>query len=304
MNDMNETSLAVTRNQPVTIMQAPPFMETMEIARALAASGFFKDCRAPEQAFAKILAGQEIGIGAMASLSGIHIVDGKPTLDATLVGAQIKKSGRYDYRVKVSNENECVLEFYERGKAVGESSFNMQDAQRAGLNTRAVWKAYPKDMLRSRAITRGARTYCPDVFNGAIYTPEEIGADVEIDNSGAMKLVSAGADPDPQQTPDNAEREELVNTIYGMVSVDPEIKGSAMHALRMKRVAEVVGASTIPTRWSGFSLNQLRAFVTQQTQSIERCGECGNIDGTHRDGCTEDPEAADILAQQYQEAQA
>lgn len=33
-------------------------------------------------------------------------------------------------------------------------------------------------MLLSRALTNGARWYCPDVFNGPIYTPEELSVDV------------------------------------------------------------------------------------------------------------------------------
>ena len=39
-------------------------------------------------------------------------------------------------------------------------------------------------MLFARALTNGARWHCPDVFGGAIYEPEELGAKVEYTDNG------------------------------------------------------------------------------------------------------------------------
>ena len=46
------------------------------------------------------------------------------------------------------------------------------------------WEKYPRNMVFARALTNGARWYCPDVFNGPIYTPDELGAGVAIDSQG------------------------------------------------------------------------------------------------------------------------
>jgi hypothetical protein len=34
-------------------------------------------------------------------------------------------------------------------------------------------------MLYARALSNGAKWYCPDVFGGPIYTPDELGAVVD-----------------------------------------------------------------------------------------------------------------------------
>lgn len=155
-------------------------IDVFALGKVLAASGYFKDTRDEAQAVAKILAGQELGIGPIAALSNIHIVEGKPTLGAHLIAAAIKKSGKYDYRVLRHTDAECVLEFYERGDAVGQSSFSMKDAQRAGLAGRGPWRSYPRNMMFSRALTNGARMYCPDVFVTGVYTPDELDGDYTI----------------------------------------------------------------------------------------------------------------------------
>ena len=50
----------------------------------------------------------------------------------------------------------------------------MEDAKRAGLLGKTSWQRYPEDMLFARALSRGARRFCPDALGGAIYTPEEL----------------------------------------------------------------------------------------------------------------------------------
>jgi len=176
------------------------------IAQYFADSGLFKGIN-KAAAFVKILAGQELGIGPMQAMSQLHIMEGKLSLDATLVGAQIKRSGRYNYEIEESNDKVCIIRFYERDKFLGASSFSIDDARTAGLASRTNWIKYPKDMLRSRAMTKGARTYCPDVFNGSIYAPEELDKDAvaeerEQKRLSEIEIVDAvdlqKIDPEPQ----------------------------------------------------------------------------------------------------------
>ena len=151
-------------------------------ATALHASGFFKDVASQAQAMVKVMAGAELGLPPFASMSGIHIVQGKPVLGANLIATLVKNSGRYDYRIKTLDNRACVLEWYENGKPVGEAGFTMDEANAAGLTNKPTWKAYASDMLFARAISRGARRFAPGIFGGApIYTPEEMGADTDED---------------------------------------------------------------------------------------------------------------------------
>lgn len=174
--------------------------EVTNIGEVFAKSGYFKDATDMAKAVTKVLAGQELGLGPMQSMVGIHIVQGKPTLSASLVGALIKRSGRYDFRVRHLDDKSCTLDFYERGEKVGDSTFTMEDAKAAGLLGNSTWKSYPRNMLHSRALTNGARWYAPDVFGGAIYTPDELGAVVD-GETGDVVSVPEEEKPAPRVPP-------------------------------------------------------------------------------------------------------
>ena len=147
------------------------------IANDLHKSRLFKT-GSVEQALAVILMGRELGIGPTTALSNIVIAAGKPTLGASLVGALIQKSGRYTYQVTEMTDQQVSIDFYSTARTaakLGTSTFTLQDAQRARLSGSQTWQQYPRNLLLARALTNGARWYCPEVFGGAIYDPEELG---------------------------------------------------------------------------------------------------------------------------------
>lgn len=152
---------------PVSKLQTSEIMST---AKAFYESGMFLDIKSAAQAVVKIQAGQEIGIPPFAAMSGIHIIQGKPTIGAGLIASRIKGSGKYDYEVKEQTEKICSIDFYQGKKMIGNSTFTIEDAKKAG--TKNVDK-FPRNMLFARAISNGVKWYCPDVFAGPVYTPEE-----------------------------------------------------------------------------------------------------------------------------------
>jgi len=174
------------------------------VAKACAASGYYKDARDLSQALVKMLAGREMGVGPIQALAQIHIVEGKPAAGASLIAANVKRSGRYDYRVKVRTNEECVLEWFEQGKSVGESSFTLDDARRAGLAGKNNWKSYPRAMLFARALTEGVRVYCPDAAGGVIYTPEELGAASTNENGEPLEREERDVTPPKPAAPSRA----------------------------------------------------------------------------------------------------
>lgn len=174
-------------------MNLPVITEVMPVAEIMMASGFFKDTKDVAQAAVKIIAGQELGIGPVAALRGIDIVEGQVSLRSHLVAAMIRKSEKYDYTVNESNEERCVITYYNAAKDIklGTSIFSMEMAKKAGLAGRKVWQQYPQDMLYNRAMSRGARVYCPDIFLGATYVDGELEHDVEIvgkNGDGTLEL--------------------------------------------------------------------------------------------------------------------
>lgn len=157
--------------------------ELGRIGQIFVTSGFFSDTKDAAQAIVKVMAGQELGFAPIASMTGVYIMKGKVSLSANLMAAAIKRSGRYTFKVLQLDAKECSIEFYEilggKRESIGISSFTMAEAAQAGLAGSATWKNFPRNMLYARAMSNGAKWYCPDVFGGPIYTPDELGAAVD-----------------------------------------------------------------------------------------------------------------------------
>lgn len=148
--------------------------ESRQLAKDFMESGLFPDLKSLSVAVVKIQAGKELGIEPFAAMRGIEIIQGRVTLNSGLMAGLIKKSGKYNYAVLERTAKRCELEFFEGGKSIGKASYTMEEANQAGLTGKATWKSYPADMLFSRALSRGFRTYCPDLGMGGVYTEGEI----------------------------------------------------------------------------------------------------------------------------------
>lgn len=151
--------------------------ETMSLGQVFIESGMFKDIKTRAEAVVKILAGKELGLSPLQSMTDIYIVNGKVALQAKIIASLIKKSGKYDYHIDKLDNEECLISFFQingEKTKIGESSFTFKDAARAGLANKDSWKNYPRNMLFARAISNGGRTFCPDVITA--YTPEELEA--------------------------------------------------------------------------------------------------------------------------------
>lgn len=145
--------------------------DAMLLAEQFFKSGLFQDIKSAAQAMVKIMAGNEIGLPPLASISGIHIIAGKPVIGAGLIASAVKSSGKYNYRVVENTEKHCSIDFYEGTEKIGNSSFSLDDAKKAG--TKNLDK-FPKNMLFARAISNGVKWFTPDVFAGPVYVPEEM----------------------------------------------------------------------------------------------------------------------------------
>lgn len=148
-----------------------PLSEITTIGKVFAESGLFADVKNAAQAAVRIMAGQEIGIPPFAALSGIHIIQGKPTIGAGLMASRVKGSGKYDYKVKEHTDKICSIDFYQGSEIIGNSTFTIEDAKKAGTKN---LEKYPKNMLFARALSNGVKFYTPDIFAGPVYVPEEM----------------------------------------------------------------------------------------------------------------------------------
>jgi hypothetical protein len=138
-------------------------------------SGLFGSQLNEAQAVVKIMAGREIGLEPFAAMQGIDIISGKVVMKPIVMAAKIKSSGKYDYRILTETAERCEIAFYQGADCIGTSVFTMRDAEAMGLAGKDNWRKQPAVMLYNRAMSKGARQFCPDVFFGvAVYSEGEI----------------------------------------------------------------------------------------------------------------------------------
>lgn len=151
----------------------------MEYSRALSASDLLpKQYRGnPANVLVAVEYGKALGLSAMAAIQGIHVVEGKPTASAQLIGALVRNAG---HRLRVTGDDKQATASIWRAddpEFEFRAAWTIQRAAAAGLTGKAVWKNYPAAMLKARAITEVARDACPEVLSGVAYTEEELGAE-------------------------------------------------------------------------------------------------------------------------------
>lgn len=152
---------------------------TLKLAKALHESGFLpRSVDTPAKATALIMTGREMGLGPMASIRSIAIVDGKPIVAADLQLGLFKRAGGRARFTQLDDQGAVLALRHPNGDEHVES-FTIADAKAAGLTGKDNWRKYPKAMLRSRVITAGLKSVGFEPLAGA-YDPEELGVEVEM----------------------------------------------------------------------------------------------------------------------------
>jgi len=140
--------------------------------------------------------GRTLGITPVAAITGIHVIEGKPSASSGLIGALVRQAG-HKLRVKSDGATTATAQIVRADDPdfTYECTWTLERAEQAGLlqikegkpwardrNGRpATWEKYTAAMLKARAITEVARDACEDVLFGLHYTPEELGAVVNQD---------------------------------------------------------------------------------------------------------------------------
>jgi hypothetical protein len=125
----------------------------------------------PDKVFAAVLAGREIGLGPMASLKHVAIIQGTPTLSAEATLALIRRAG-HKVEGEASNEAATVTGTRSDNDQTMSVTVTLDDALAHGwidsiedgpAGRRAVkrsergnplpWELYPAQMLWARAVT-------------------------------------------------------------------------------------------------------------------------------------------------------
>jgi 5'-3' exonuclease len=161
------------------------------MAKALFNSRLYSNYPSAEAIFAVILRGRSLGLDATTALANFHVVEGKPTMSATLIRGLVLKSGKAEYFDLVETTEEQATYAAKRKGSAHEVklTFTIKDAANAGLVTWSEkdrefhgvsrsgkpsnWDKWRRTMLRHRCAVELAREVFADVCAG-LYTADEI----------------------------------------------------------------------------------------------------------------------------------
>jgi hypothetical protein len=148
--------------------------EAQGLATSMYAARLFNGYGSKEAVLSTVLAGRELGMPAIASLRGFHIVEGRHCLSADAIRALVMRSGKAKFFRCTERTIEKATFETQRGDDPPMSlTFTMEDAVRAQVVKKGSgWEKHPADMLVARASSKLARLVYPDVVFG-LYAPEE-----------------------------------------------------------------------------------------------------------------------------------
>ncbi len=149
--------------------------------------------RQPANILLAIQTGAPLGFTAMQSIHGIHVIKGKPTMSADMTAAAVRRAG---HKLRITGDDTHAVAVLIRSDDPDfeyRCEWTLERAKQAGLLGNDTWAKYPAAMLRARAITEVARAGASEALYGVVYTPEELGA--EVDEDGAV--IAAEPAPKP-----------------------------------------------------------------------------------------------------------
>jgi 5'-3' exonuclease len=128
------------------------------------------------EAEALILAGRELGIGAMASLRTLYVALNKVCMYGQCVVALVLRSGAAEYFELEESDSEHAVYVTKRigGRKEHRRGYSVEEARKVGLiKNGSGWVNYPQNMCEWRAAAFLARSIYPDVVMG-MHTKEEL----------------------------------------------------------------------------------------------------------------------------------
>ena len=183
------------------------FEEVERLAVNIARSGLF-GIRTPEQAVTLMMIAQAEGMHPALAARDYDIIQGRPSKKSeAMLRDFLRAGGRVEWHALSDTEADATFSHPQGGSA--RISWNMERAAKAGLRQKENYTKFPRQMLRSRAVSEGVRTVWPSATSG-FYVPEEA-AEMAPHPGPTLDAVAEPSSPvDPVTQPD-PEAEALEN---------------------------------------------------------------------------------------------
>ncbi len=179
---------------PQNLQTSAAGWQTMkEQAHVMLRSGFLPpSIKTAEQCLAIFMTGRELGIGMMESMRSINVIQGKPTVSPQLMLALANRTGEIEDQEINADPDGATVTIKRRGRKAHKEHFGIKEAEAMGLLTKDNYRKQPATMFKWRALAANLRVTFPDVLLG-LYTPEELGAEVAVNDEGEMSVAHAAA---------------------------------------------------------------------------------------------------------------
>jgi hypothetical protein len=195
----------------------------------------------PEQAYAIMLKGYELGLSATASFEFIQVIEGKPGLSPRGALALLHNSPLIkDIKITRLEEKgkfigyECSMTRTDNGFS-HTSRFTVEMAQKAGLvKPNSNWMKYDENMCLWRSVGFTADVVAPDITAGMttlMKAPEMYG--VALTEGGDVVDVVASPVVDPLQALIDQYTAEKIYAVYGSIPETPEQIAEAREKLQV-----------------------------------------------------------------------
>lgn len=165
----------------LTLTSKDNFDHAVKIAQTLAKSKMVPVSiqGKPEDIFAILVMGSELGVQPMQALQSINVIQGKPTISPQLMMAMVRgKLPDPVIDIKANDEEKSITCKAARSKKdfeeglYYEAIWDMDRAERMGLSIKDNYKKQAKTMLTWRAVAEAMRMTFPDIIMG-FYAEEE-----------------------------------------------------------------------------------------------------------------------------------
>lgn len=137
-------------------------------ANRLAASGLVPDALAgkPDAVLAVILFGEQYGLAPAHSVAQLWIIKNRIVPSSQVLAGVAMRAG-HEVRIEESSSERCTVAIRRRGTDFWQrATWTIQDAERAKLTDKDLWKTYTADMLAHATMRRAVKRICPDVLLG------------------------------------------------------------------------------------------------------------------------------------------
>lgn len=242
------------------------FDEMYRFCDMLAQSGFAPKGMTAAQVMGAVQYGLEIGVPPMQALTGIAVINGRPSVWGDLALAIVRRHHEFEWIAEAFDPKldggTAFCEIQRTGEPPCRRGFSMEQAKKAKLHEKDTYRQYPERMLQMRARAWAMRDSFADALKGMSIAEE------------SRDIPANGAPPEPRSLKAAFERTALPSPAAAVLEAGgdlPEADCSALKA-RVLELAKALDAKgkpgLVPGDWETYAESGLADLVAYLEEEL------------------------------------